>query len=207
VAKIVFCGTHSTGKTVLAQLVSEALGIPYIPGPTRRIPKEKRGTEEGQREILATYIEEFCHAPASYICDRSLYDVIAYSIAHRVWPKDVCEGVARLYAQLSFYPDIFIYLPIEFDVVMDVDRPAGDELRKEVDRCVCELLEVYAPRFYPVRGTPEQRASEVVSIYHRLLPDLSSASSSSPWLVAEPGSTQEALTPSEFQTHKVEIPG
>ena len=159
-----FTGAESTGKTTLVDQLD--FGLHKVTSLTRKVPKELRGTHAGQDRILSNYLAELSLlAPQGFICDRTLFDVCAYSKVAGVWSDAEIDKVLRLYPYTSFYPDYLFYLPIEFPMVQDGGRPEG--IREEIDKYIRQYVETYAPQYYTLKGSIPQRLEEAQRIVRK----------------------------------------
>jgi len=161
---ICLIGTGGTGKSTLARRVEEELRIKYVPTPTRKVPAELRCTEVGQRMVLQHYYEMFESLTEDSICDRSVLDVIAYSMAYECWDKEEIQREIERYKESSIYPDLIFYLPIEFPMKSDGDRETFEAKRIAVDEAIMEIF--YCNNIVPfvLRGTVEERLDILLSI-------------------------------------------
>jgi nicotinamide riboside kinase len=165
--RIAIVGSFSTGKTTLAEMAAEPLGLPLLPEVAREVAAEgfkldKDATPEVETLIfLRQYRNEMRH-PA-FIADRSLLDVMAYAgwvLDHQerrrefaLW--DACLDVAehRLRTQYTHV----VYLPIEFPIVPDGLRPMDPEFQQDIDRRILELLDRYGIKYQTLTGSIEDR--------------------------------------------------
>jgi len=162
------CGAHSTGKSTLAFALSEAIAkkygveIPLLLDLTRSIPKAERGKAEGQYKILMKHLEAWLKAD-SYICDRSIYDVLAYSIQAKCWSIKELGRIIELGQLKPFIPDLLIYVPIEFPMEEDPHRPDyGEQGRIELDNLFQIYKASHPGSVLSVTGTVDQRVSQVM---------------------------------------------
>ncbi|TMK17495.1 MAG: ATP-binding protein [Actinobacteria bacterium] len=149
--RIAIVGSFSTGKTTLAEALSEPLGLPLLPEAAREVAAlgfklDKDATPEVETLIfLKHFYNEMIHP--DFIADRSLVDVLAYAgwvLDNQERRKetalfDECRKIAE-YRLRSQYSHVF-YLPIEFPIVLDDLRPNDPEFQKDIDRRIVNLLE------------------------------------------------------------------
>lgn len=84
-------GSHSTGKTTLAEAFAKVSGIPFVKGTTRhtyeRLGLDPRANYpldqriEVQHEILKDYDALWASSPERFISDRTPLDFMAYMLA------------------------------------------------------------------------------------------------------------------------------
>ena len=160
-ASIGFAGASGTGKTTLAHALATLLPAKHlVTNVTRRVAVQDRGTNSGQEEILKYYMAELQQGvdEGGCICDRTIFDVCAYSLASGAWTKDKVDGILTLYTRCEFYPTYLFYVPIEFDVTeSDPLRVKFIKDRKVMDKYLRELLAEYSLGFTIVTGTVEER--------------------------------------------------
>lgn len=150
--KIVLVGAQGTGKTsVMNQLPDEykSIGIREV---IRNMTKEDptvhintNGNEWSQNRFFFEYLYLFAKYP-EYISDRGLLDVCAYTkwLAEMGNVPQVCYEKQMLILKdwLANHRDVIhVYFPICFPVVDDGYRDANEENRKNVDRCVREVID------------------------------------------------------------------
>lgn len=162
ILRIQFTGTQSTGKTTLVTEIEKRLGVKALINQTRSVPKELRGTAAGQMMIYDHYCNVWDSQEESYACDRTMYDMCAYSKVAGVWDDSFIAGLLMNYRWARFYPSLIVYLPIEFPMTQDGERP-DDANRREVDKCIRGLLTKYCPRFITATGSVEERLQYIFS--------------------------------------------
>ena len=160
-ANIGFAGASGTGKTTLAHALAALMPSKrLITNVTRKVAVSERGTDRGQQDILRYYMTELQKATedGGCICDRTIFDVCAYSLASGAWTKDKVDGILTLYTRCEFYPTYLFYVPIEFEVMeSDPHRDKFIKDREVMDKHLRELLTEYSLGFTVVKGTVEER--------------------------------------------------
>jgi nicotinamide riboside kinase len=161
---VTFAGAGGTGKSTLAKRLSYMIGIPFFEAPTRNIPPEQRKTIRGQilvcEEYLKCYEKWHKEYQNNFICTRSLFDPIIYSKMVG-WGDELIKEYVYYYLKQPYFPDVFIYTPIEFDMEEDGERELFLSERHIVDTCIKNLLDLYAPRYITVTGTVGQRLEQI----------------------------------------------
>lgn len=141
-------------------MLSPMLMLEQVTNTTRSVPKELRGTREGQYKILGAYTSKLNEYTKGWICDRSIFDVCAYSLLAGVWTTAEVHSILSQYSTKAYYPHYIFYLPIEFPLVQDGERPTKG--REEVDEIILRLLKTYYPYFKTVRGSITDRVDSIV---------------------------------------------
>lgn len=170
--KIVFTGTHSTGKTTLLKEFADK-GYKIITEVVRELAKtgvkiNKDGDYDGQTIIFNKYQEKLL-LEDNFISDRCLVDVLAYT----KYLVDEGKVDKELYnSQLMSFilfnkmrPDIvYCYFPIEFDMVEDGVRVQDDDFRKAIDSNILYILNSTGTKYMTIKGTHEERVDKLNSI-------------------------------------------
>ncbi len=177
--RVSISGSHSTGKTCLAQACYDALHT--------RLPGQVSLIQEVAREVIAkgfplnrdatvdaytTYIllqlaGEREAGTAHAISDRSLIDLVAYMRTNAAphIPRYFQQMVEEIVWREKEYFDLYCYLPIEFPLVVDDVRPEEEAYRAAVDRTLIEVLDHYRVAAVEVRGTLEDRRDQVLALF------------------------------------------
>ena len=159
-ANIAFAGASGTGKTTLAHALAKLLPSKHlITNVTRKVEVSERGTDKGQQQILKYYMAELQkYAEEGFICDRTIFDVCAYSLASGAWTKDKVDGILTLYTRCEFYPTYLYYVPIEFEPPLgDPHRDKFLSTRAIMDEHLRALLTEYSLGFTVLTGDIENR--------------------------------------------------
>lgn len=172
--KICITGAHSVGKTTLIKAFSEKhrnASIFIISEKAREAIK--KGIPLGQNATIDSYIyyinqqlsAEISAEKSFYdilLADRSILDGLAHPIVNNIFMNaafpeyfiDMFESI--LYFQKSFY-DLYIYIPIEFDLVKDEVRPFDESYRIAIDAEVKRLLDKHIGKYVTLNGSIENR--------------------------------------------------
>ena len=141
----------------------ESPGTVKITNLTRKVPKELRGTKEGQQQILDIYWDTF-KGITDYISDRSIFDICTYSVIYSVWDADEVNRVLYDWERYIGFPDLVFFIPPEFPLVDDGQRPT--DLDREAYSLIMEsLLKIWKPDYITLRGSPYERLKEVMNVY------------------------------------------
>ena len=170
--KIMFCGTQCTGKSSLAECFSNEIlintnGIRKI-SKKHNIEHSENSNEEAQTKFC-NYYKKFVKENESFISDRSLIDVFAYTtwlykhfkISEEYWKKQK--------KQLKKFVDensdiIYCYFPIEFPVEDDGIRSIDEDYRKEIDEIIKDILQAYKIDYFEISGNLEDRKNIIYTI-------------------------------------------
>lgn len=169
-AKIIFTGTHGTGKTTILNMFRQA-GYPVITEVIRNLHKSKgiaineQGNELSQDMIWEEY-KRLLGESSDYVSDRGLTDVLGYSMAG--FTRDmVPECVLKFETEdlrkfIKRNPDIkWVYFPIEFGVIDDGVRSTNEDYRAEVDRNIKWILDSLDIKYLTIQGNPQERFEQI----------------------------------------------
>lgn len=172
--KINFVGAQSTGKTTVLNLFQKDpffSGFVFKTEVVRKLVKEKglkineEGTVETQRILFEEY-KKVLEEKSDYVSDRSILDVFAYS----TWlsTKDNSEEWTSLIEEQSNYIKehiedlgVVVYFPIEFQVVPDGVRSVNESFRKDIDRIISVMLEMYHIPHITITGSVNERSFQI----------------------------------------------
>lgn len=195
--KIAFTGTHSSGKTTLIKYVIEQLkdlDVITIQNITRTIIK--RGFPLGKDSTVDSYMiyvgeqlkSERHTKNQNYnliISDRTVLDTVAYALSNIQLPRPFipvyCINMLKeIWLREKDFYDLYVYLPIEFPMVIDGIRDVDEDYRHLVDTNIGNLLQENDINFITLRGTVEERFN---LLYNKIsdpkyLPSLTSTKSS-----------------------------
>lgn len=143
--RIAITGAHGTGKTTLAQALSEKLGLPLIAEQARLVAKRMgvknceellrnpKLAREFQERVLEEQIRAQLAHPEGFVSDRCTLDCIAY------WRLYLGDRNGRRYfykARLHAFRrlDLIVYVPLL--VLSGGDGFRLDGFHAEVDACI-----------------------------------------------------------------------
>ena len=171
--KIIFTGAQGTGKTSVMDALPDSLH--KIKGITRKVITEKNLTINeysdncSQKHIFDAYERELT-VNDNYIAERGLIDVLAYSISRMSVGKCSETLIETQFEHLRKFsaknPDVvYVYFPIEFEIVSDGTRSIDKEFQKEIDGIIHEILQSlkkwYGTNFITVSGSVEERVKQI----------------------------------------------
>ena len=99
-----------------------------------------------------------------YLLDRCVFDFIAYSrcfYKQGKLSKCVLDVIEEKGSKLFQCIDLFGYLPIEFDIVDDGIRSLDNELRKNVDSEIVDLLKTNEVNYIVLNGSVDERVQNL----------------------------------------------
>lgn len=171
--KIAFIGTHSVGKTTLIeQFLSKWPMYTKAESTYRDLIKQnklkinKKGTEESQRIILNSLIDEVQNVTAKgsarVVFDRCVVDNIAYTLwlnAHKKVSDEFVDECKTIAAETLKLYDIIFYLPVHESIPLTKKsgRDSDPVYREELDNIFDALITSYEKgtgRFFPLSDCP-----------------------------------------------------
>jgi nicotinamide riboside kinase len=174
--RISLTGSHSTGKTTLANLVAEyyapQLKVERISEVAReligrRFKMSKDITEYGIINYAYQYLyQERTKKGDLIIADRSIIDMMGYITVNKS-PKVRCIYNSLIdeimFINKSKY-DIYFYIPLEIPFVGDGIRPEDDKYREDVDQAILGLLQQYKINYIKIIGGIQERKEKMIRI-------------------------------------------
>lgn len=152
--KIGFTGTHGTGKTTIVDLLRkdpQFYKYAFSSNFSRQlvaqgVPINDKCTFEGQQKFMHKRYEEI-GANKHVICDRTSYDVLAYTLNSKSDITQAGKWIMECYHKELYKDyDVIFYFPIEFVMEKDGVRKVDEKYRKKIDKTIQELLLKYPPR-------------------------------------------------------------
>jgi predicted ATPase len=163
--RIIFTGAQGTGKTTVLKALEER-GANVITEVVRNLSKKgvkinEDGDENGQKKIFKAY-EKLLSENTSYISDRGLVDVLAYTMYLSEKGLVSEELVTKQFKALAKFMKsngdiIYCYFPIEFAVVDDGTRSVNEDFRAAIDENIKTILAKMGVTYVTVRGSQEER--------------------------------------------------
>lgn len=184
--RYILTGAQGTGKSTLLHHFDDRMKV--VTEVVRNLAKtdgiavNEEGNTDGQTKIFNTYYDILSDKSSSYISDRGLTDVIAYTvynmqrlihemkISQEDGQKFIEEQINRFIEFSEKNDDIvYFYVPIEFNVEGDGFRSTNEDFRKEVDKNISELFEYMEGlhrglNVFTVTGTVEERLETIEEI-------------------------------------------
>ena len=176
--KVVFTGSHGTGKTTLLnEMKSDHVTITEV---VRRLAKagvkiNEAGDMHTQELIWCAYESEF-DSHEDFISDRSFIDVLAYT--YHLYHRNRDE-YAKLVRAMEVYiknwieevDPIIVYFPIEFGIDDDGIRSCDPTYQKEVDGYIRRILDnpnIVPKGYYVIRGSVESRKKQLLQLMNEV---------------------------------------
>lgn len=184
--RIILIGAHGTGKTTLANALSELTNTPVVESVAREFFKDwkyledcemvnsKAGrvrTAETKQNILCSMSRwdfmRWVKADVPVIMTRCPLDTLAYGFADSLVSDNLMNtNLETLKESQEFCKAIekslFIYLPIEFAIEDDGVRPMDKMFQKKVDTCMRNLMYEFHITPLVVTGSVEERCHQVL---------------------------------------------
>jgi predicted ATPase len=190
--RIIFIGTHGTGKSTLANLLSKETGMPVVESVAREV-KNILGYLEDTGMIKTNNIADYIHKDSyqNVLCSMARWDFMRWvntnipcimtrcpldTIAYAIADTDVSQHVVHsnlnvLREDKNFIDAIknsmFVYFPIEFDIEDDGVRPTDKDFQKMVDEAMCKLIYEFGITPLVVHGSVDNRLKTIMQVIER----------------------------------------
>lgn len=173
--RISISGTHSTGKTTLVNSLQDSIGekhLKVIPEIARfLIDKGFKLNQDITEYGIVNYLTDYLYnerilESEIVISDRSLIDLLAYvktNNSTKIRCKYV-ELIEEIVFEESKRFDSYLYIPIEFDLVIDNVRPSDVSYQKQVDNTFIELFKYYNISPITITGNVKERTNKVLNL-------------------------------------------
>jgi len=166
--KIGFSGTHSSGKTTLAEMLSKYFKNPYlITESAREFDKNDLKNCETQYKIFLRQIERELNAPwnSTIITDRTIMDNLAYIDAFCGYERNLWSLALNWINTYDFI--IFCHgdgIPIEDDGF----RLTEPEFRAKIENMLLKLYKNNYIKIHEVKGSIEERFDSILKRINRI---------------------------------------
>lgn len=186
--RIIFIGSHGTGKSTLANELSKILDMPVVESVAREASKnfmllENEGVISSkdvpesirknayQKVLCSMALWDFMRwvcADVPCIMTRCPLDTVAYAMADRLILREtVSECFDALQDddefQHALQRSLFVYIPIEFGIENDGVRPTDVNFQKQVDEAMRKLLYIFGITPLAVTGTVDERLESILN--------------------------------------------
>lgn len=178
--KIAIVGTHSVGKTTLAQDIQKHLGIPLIRsdkartlGKPKRLDLHTSDEQKNLQDLMSSTMCELQESTGPFVLDCSSLTCPAYAseliseeFMDNGWLWDLHEKcVNNAFENL----DYILYVPEELPLELDGFRPPSEELRTRIDSRIRKILGISYGKVphHKVRlicGSREERLYQVCTL-------------------------------------------
>ena len=166
----ILLGSHGTGKTTLLREVARKYPDYYVTdGFSRPVYKIAQHLDFSDNEKQFVINELSAWAYQNYlthtnvISTRSVVDCIIYS--QILAPEVDIESIITLFEETKDQVEYFFYIPVEFEYVIDKDRPGGawQELQLKIDAIIKQFIEQHIPsdKVITLTGTVEERLDQI----------------------------------------------
>lgn len=154
---IYLTGASGTGKSTLAQGLSDVLGLQVSPSVARLSPHEM-GTAENQAYVGGKVWHQ-CKNAQDSIVTRTPLDVLAFS---SIWGHDTYMDRYRS-AEFCSQGNIILFCPLYWQPEDDGFRPTNMAELKRVNHIIREFLESTGAEYYNVLNEPvDYRVQSVI---------------------------------------------
>lgn len=168
--RIAIIGAQCTGKSTLANALSEQLNIPLITEIVRNYKKEQLQCTNPeypqiQKEILRLQREEE-KKYEDFVSDRSTIDNMSYWIYGCVDKVSVLENIDYIHKSLSnsrTYTYIF-YLKPEILIVDDGFRECNLLYQRDIDTIIHTILKLFNLKYNILSGSVKERTKQAMEI-------------------------------------------
>lgn len=167
-------GTHSVGKTTLANSVKNSLDEKCIVLPEIARVLMRRGfklnrdiTEYGIISYLSEYQKYKSDLSSEIVVsDRSAIDLLSYVNVNQSKKirKPFIDLIESIVINDKNIFDEYVYIPIESIMIDDGVRPLSEKYRQDVDLEIKNLFQKYDIKYTVVDGTLEQRVDKFLGI-------------------------------------------
>jgi nicotinamide riboside kinase len=176
--KFSLTGTHSSGKTTLVNALREKIGgtFNFYVERTKYLNSELGVALNDDSQLISQYIflgerAKELFNPKDTISDRSVYDVLAYTMNAKSINSDEANDFLHSARHLIKRYDCIFYVSPEGIPIEDNGLRHTDPLyRDQIDQTIQDLLEGYKPNnLVIVSGTVEERVQKVIETIKQYL--------------------------------------
>ena len=182
---IALTGSHGVGKTTLGFELYKYYAKKKVTFFSEGIPRKiiAKGFPLGDLATMDSYVEYIVGQLSAlsqakqydlYISDRTLLDPYAYALANENSNKSLitCRELELLHQvwllERKEY-DLYLFLPIQFNMVNDGVRPVGERYRELVSQTILNLLHENNLNYITVTGSPQDMLLQATQSINRLL--------------------------------------
>jgi len=152
--KICFIGSHGVGKTTIAKEIACRLNLTYVPETAIYVknkydlPLFPHCTEETQKAIFLKQLKNELLI-RSGVFDRSLLDVLAYSIHQNLFDDKILCSMVNITREMIKRFD-YIFLVTRFKDAIDKTRYRDNDFKKhmEIEHLMEHLLTCFDLKYY-----------------------------------------------------------
>ena len=170
--KIAFTGSHCTGKSTLAKLMSIELNLPRISNVCssyyksanidnfERLTRSERGFHQKMLTRLQILVES---KHTHFISDRSGIDYLAYSILQTDLPLADKLMLSKTIEKQAMGYDYLFYCPIEF-TFEERELRGSKDTQEQIDECIQYLLFSLNVPHLVLSGTISERINQIRAV-------------------------------------------
>lgn len=175
--RIAIAGTHGVGKTTLAHSLADSFeGLSVVVNTKiartlidRGYPLGKDATSESYIQYIISQLNAEINSNDCniFISDRTLLDPLAYAevnkkMLHSTVPDSIIELLASIWLIEAEKYDLYVFVPVEFEMQPDGIRPNGEDYRKAVEAQMLMQLEENRIEYITVSGTVDNRKKQII---------------------------------------------
>ena len=167
--RVILTGAQGTGKTTLMnELAKDGTRTLSVARDTAEANgwTAENGTNEEYQKALFSDLKKELSSKKSYISDRGLSCVAAYTFEKAIAGEIAKETADKQYIDIVKFaeanPDaLLVYVPIEFPVEDDGVRSTDEAHRAAIDFLIRNILETSGIPYITVHGSVEERRQQV----------------------------------------------
>ena len=166
----ILIGSHGVGKTTLLNAVQAKYPNYYVTdGFSRPVSKISKALEliDTEKQYIINELSAWGYQNylkhSNVISTRSIIDCIIYS--EILTPKLDIENLITLLEETKDQVEYYFYIPVEFDYVVDDERPGGmwQDLQLRIDTIIQNFIKEHLPveKIVILTGTVEERLQKI----------------------------------------------
>lgn len=177
--KFALTGTHSSGKTSLVnELIKfeEFKEFQFFTERTKYLRDSLKVSLNDDSKILSQYIflgerAKELFVPSHSMCDRSVYDVMAYTLnAKSITSSDKHAFMYSTNPLIRHYDCIFYSDPTDIPIENNGLRDIDPLYREQINQSILDLIDAYPPNnLIKLTGSLENRTSIILKTLNKYL--------------------------------------
>lgn len=177
--KYALTGTHSSGKTSLINYLTEVeefSNFTFFTERTKYLKDNFKVTLNDDSQIISQYMflgerARELHYPQSTFTDRSIYDVMAYTLSAKSISDEDKGAFINACQPLIRYYDCIFYVDPEGVLIEDNGlRHTSSIYRDQINQYILDLLQAFPPNnLIVVKGTTQERSKIITDTLAKYL--------------------------------------